>query len=84
MTMEKVNESGVLIPVTDDSVLSYIKQESANIKSLLNQIDFMYESTSLINGNQVRLIAKNGDTFVVNLENHITNEIQNYCIGLNK
>lgn len=78
--LNNINENGKLIPITNDSVLSYIKQESANIKSLIDQIDFMYESTTLVKGNQVRLVAKNGDTFVVNLENHIANEIQNYCL----
>lgn len=82
-SIDSVNKNGVLIPITNDSVLSYIKNESANIKSLLNQIDFMYESTTLVRGDQVRLVAKNGDTFVVNLESHIANEIQNYCINLN-
>lgn len=79
--IERINENGKLIPITNDSVLSYIKQESANIKSLLNQIDFLYEST-MVKGNQVSLVAKNGDIFVVNLENHISNEIQNYCRNL--
>ena len=78
---KSVNTEGVLIPVTNESVLSYIKSESANIKSLLEQVEFMYESASLVNMNQVRLVAKNGDTFVVNLESHIANEIENYCIG---
>ena len=79
-SINKMNKNGLLIPITNDSVLSYIKNESATIKSLLSQIDFMYESTSLINrGSQVRLVAKNGDIFVVNLEAHISNEIQNYC-----
>lgn len=76
----RVNENGILIPITNDKVISYIKQESANIKSLLSQIDFMYESATIVRGDQVRLVAKNGDTFVVNLENHIANELQNYCI----
>lgn len=81
-SINKMNKNGLLIPITNDSVLSYIKNESATIKSLLSQIDFMYESTSLINrGSQVRLVAKNGDIFVVNLEAHISNEIQNYCIN---
>ena len=52
-----------------------------NGDGLLNQIDFMYESASLIKGDQVRLVAKNGDIFVVNLENYISNEIQNFCLG---
>lgn len=80
--LTSMNENGKLIPITNDSVLSYIKQESANIKSLINQIDFMYESTTLVKPNQVRLVAKNGDTFVVNLESHIANEIENYCLHL--
>ena len=81
-SINKMNKNGLLIPITNDSVLSYIKNESTTIKSLLNQIDFMYESTSLINkGSQVRLVAKNGDIFVVNLEAHISNEIQNYCVN---
>ena len=79
--IDSVNESGKLIPITNDAVLSYIKNESASIKSLLNQIDFMYESSTLVKGNQVRLVAKNGDIFVVNLENHISDEIRRYCIG---
>lgn len=77
-----MNKNGKLIPITNDSVLSYIKQESANIKSLIQQIDFMYESATLVKNNQVRLVAKNGDTFVVNLENYIATEIENYCSKL--
>lgn len=77
---EHMNKNGMLIPITNESVLSYIKTESANIGALLNQIDFMYESAKLIGTNQVQLIAKNGDIFVVNLEHHISNELQNYCI----
>ena len=79
--LTKMNMEGALIPITNDSVLSYIKSESANIKSLISQIDFMYESASIVKGNQIRLVAKNGDTFVVNLESHIANELQNYCIN---
>ena len=77
---EEMNKNGMLIPITNESVLSYIKTESANISSLLSQIDFMYESTKLIKPNQVQLVAKTGDIFIVNLENHISNEIQNYCM----
>lgn len=79
--IESMNKNGLLIPITNASVLSYIKNESANIRSLINQIDFLYESATVINnGSQVRLVAKTGDIFVVNLENHIANEIQNYCL----
>lgn len=78
--LNHMNENGALIPITNEAVLSYIKNESASIKSLLNQIDFMYESTTLLPGNKVQLVAKNGDIFVINLESHIANEIQAYCL----
>ena len=81
---ENMNKNGMLIPITNESILSYIKTESANINSLLSQIDFMYESTKLIKPNQVQLVAKTGDIFIVNLENHISNEIQNYCMRYGK
>lgn len=77
--MENINKNGLLIPIMNESVISYIKNESANIKSLMQQIDFMYESVSMVNNSQVKLVAKNGDIFVVNLENYIANEIENYC-----
>lgn len=80
-TLANMNMNGALIPITNESVLSYIKSESANIKSLISQIDFMYESATIVRGNQIRLVAKNGDTFVVNLESHIANELQRYCIN---
>lgn len=76
--------NGTIIPITNESMISYIKSESANIKSLINQIDFMYESVRLISAEKVQMVAKNGDVFVVNLESHITNEIQSYCIRNNK
>ena len=81
---EHMNKNGMLIPITNESVLSYIKTESANISALLNQIDFMYESAKLIGTNQVQLVAKTGDIFVVNLEHHISNELQNYCMKIVK
>lgn len=76
---EDINKNGMLIPITNESVISYIKSESANIRSLLDQIDFMYESTTLLPGNRVQLVAKTGDIFVVNLESHISNEIESFC-----
>lgn len=78
--INSMNENGMLIPITNKQVMEYIKSESANIKSLIEQVDFMYESATLIDHDQrVRLVAKNGDIFVVNLENHIQNAIYDYC-----
>lgn len=76
---ETINKKGLLIPITNESVISYIKAESANIKSIMNQIDVFYESMQLINnGSNVRLVTKAGDTFIVNLESYIQDEIYKY------
>lgn len=74
-----IKANGELIPITNDSVLSYIKNESANVSNILKQIDCFYESTALV-GNKVRLVGKNGDVFMVNLESYIQDEIAKYCI----
>ena len=74
------NKNGILIPVTNDQIISYIKSESANIQSILNQIDIFYESVQLTpNGRDVQLRTKAGDLFIVNLESYIQDEIQQYC-----
>ena len=73
-----LKESGELIPIMNEQVLSYIKNESANVKNILNQIDVFYESIQLV-GNKVQLVAKNGDVFMVNLESYIRDEIGKYC-----
>ena len=65
-------------PIYNEQVLSYIKSESANIKSVLEQFDVFYESMAL-NGNSVTMRTKAGDTFVVNLEQYIQNEIFDFC-----
>lgn len=73
-----LHEGGEIIPITNSEVMNYIKNESANISRILDQIDVFYESACL-EGNHVRLIAKTGDIFMVNLESYIQNEIANYC-----
>lgn len=76
-----VTESGLLIPITNDSVISYIKSESANLKNIFNTFDTLCESISLVDNNtRVRLIAKSGDILMVNLESYIQNEIMSYCM----
>lgn len=73
-------ENEIFVPITNDKVINYIKQESANIKNVLNSIDTLYESTSVINGGRhVQLVSKTGDMLIVNLESYIQNEIFDYC-----
>ena len=75
-----IKEGGEIIPVLNKEVMSYIKNESANVSRILDQIDIFYESAKL-EGNHVRLVAKNGDIFMVNLESYIQDEIANYCVN---
>lgn len=73
-----LKESGELIPIMNKEVMDYIKNESANVSRILDQVDVFYESATL-EGNRVRLVAKNGDIFVVNLETYIQDAISEYC-----
>ena len=69
-----------LIPITNDSVISYIKSESANIKNIMNSFDTLFESVSLIhNGKDIQLIDRGGQILIVNLESYIKDEIMDYC-----
>ena len=76
----EANDSGILIPITNDSVISYIKSESCNIKTIMNNFDTLYESIEVINnGKDVQLMDKFGNMFIVNLESYIQDEIMSYC-----
>ena len=69
-----------ITPIYNDQVISYIKSESSNIKSVLEQFELFYESITLNDmGNKVSLRAKNGDLFVINLEQYVQNEIFSFC-----
>lgn len=74
------NDHGILIPITNSSVMNYIKTESANIKTIMNNFDTLYDQISLIENNtKVQMISKTGDIFVVALESYIQNEIMDYA-----
>ena len=77
---EKALNEGVLIPIINQQVVDYIKHESANIKSIINTFDTLYESAIIVNGGkQVQLSLTSGDKMVINLEQYIADEIMNYC-----
>jgi hypothetical protein len=80
MVTESVSENGLLIPVLNEQVVSYIKSESANVKSILNTFDTLYESAILVNdGKNVALTLRDGNKIMVNLEQYIQDEIMNWC-----
>ncbi len=76
------NDRGTLIPITNQSVIDYIKEESCNIKQIIESFDLLYDDIKLINNkSQVQLTDRAGGVFIVNLENYIHNEIIGACIG---
>lgn len=69
-----------LIPIYNEQVLSYIKQESANLKSIIEQFEIFYDKIEVLNnGASVMLVSKTGDRFYVNMETYIKNDIEQYC-----
>lgn len=76
----KAYNEGVVIPVMNQQVVDYIKQESANVKSILGTFDTLYESAIICNGGKnVQLTLRDGNRILVNLEQYIQNEIMDYC-----
>lgn len=77
------NDLGRLIPITNQSVLDYIKTESCTFKQIKESFDLLYDDIKLINGrSQVQLTDKAGGIFVINLENYIHNEIMEAVTGV--
>lgn len=75
------DDPGMVIPITNESVINYIKSESANFKSIKESFDLMYDDIELISGgSQVKLTDKAGSLFIVNLEQYIHNEIMEECL----
>lgn len=75
------NDPGLIIPVTNESVINYIKSQSLNFKAIKESFDLMYDDIQLVNGgSQVQLTDKSGSLFVVNLEQYIHNEIMEECL----
>lgn len=76
------DDPGMLIPIANQQVIDYIKQESANYKHVLEQFELMYDNIEVINNNsQVKLTCKDGNIFVVRLENYIQQEIRQNCVN---
>ena len=76
----KALNEGVILPIANQQVVDYIKQESANVKSILNTFDTLYESAIIVNdGKKVQLTLRGGDKILVNLEQYIQDEIMRYA-----
>lgn len=80
-TNEKVHLEGLIEPIVNKQVLDYIALESLNFKSIVESFDIFYDGIEMVNENtQVQLTDRNsGNIFRVAIEDHIHNEIMDYC-----
>lgn len=77
------NDPGTLIPITNQSVIDYIKTESCTFKQIKESFDLLYDDIKLVNGkSQVQLTDRAGGIYMINLENYIHNEIMEAVTGV--
>jgi len=82
---QKIIKEARTIPIMNEEVISYIKTESANIRSILEQFEVFYDSIAYDpKRNKVTMKTKNNEIFIINCESYIQNEIQNYCSDILK
>lgn len=64
---------------TNESAINYIKDKSQNFKMLQEYFDMSrYDMVDIINSRQVALTEAGNTTIVMNIEDYIAKEIQNY------
>lgn len=80
LQMNKIGESGILIPISNQQVIDFIKEESSNLKFVRECFDFVYSGiTTNKNGTKVILTTNEGDTMVINTEAYVHNQLMNYA-----
>ena len=71
---------GYVTPITNDKVVSLLKQESANVNFVMENFQGIYESIELVdNGRSIKLADGKGTALVVNLEQHVQDILMDYC-----
>lgn len=77
-----IPSKSLIVPLTDENTIRFIKSESANFKFIKECMDFMYDTFEVVNeGRQIQLMDTTGNLVVINLEDHIHNELMNYVYG---
>ncbi len=70
----------MIIPITDNNIISFIQSESSNLKFVRECFDFAYDSISVNeNGTKVLLTTKAGETIAINMESYVHNELMHYA-----
>ena len=79
--LRTIEEAGILIPITNQGVIDILKHDSANVKSLKEMFDFAYTDMYLNDdATKATLKSKDGQTFVIGLEQYIHNELMDYSV----
>ena len=79
-TTEKINENGVLMPITNQKVIDYIKTESTNFKSIVETFEFLYDDIKMLDECNVQLSdSKTGTILIVQPEKFIKENIMDFC-----
>ena len=79
------NYKGIIVPITNESVIKALQHESANVKSILENFDVKYDNIEIIpttSGIKVQMLDETGNILVIDLEQHIQNEIMDYCASI--
>ena len=70
----------MIIPITNDNIISYIQAESANLKFVKECLDFAYSAIAVNeSGTKVLLTTKEGETLGINMESYIHQELMRYA-----
>lgn len=73
------NDKGLITPITNKQVIDYITHESGNIKSIIESFEILYDNITLLENGKVQLTDNTGSTFIIHLENHVKNQVMDYC-----
>ena len=73
----------IVTPISNQSIVDYIKQESGNLATIKENFDCFYNDIVVNeNAKSITLVTKDYDRIVVPVERHIQNEIMDFCFRI--
>ena len=80
MITESAAQDGILTPIMNQKVCDFIKEESANVKFIIDTFETLYESAIIVDkGKRVALTTTDGKKVIVNLEQYVQDAIMDWC-----
>lgn len=79
------NDPGTIITITNSDameVINRLQRESANLTTIVETFDGIYDRIDLLNENSLRMTSRYGDKIIVNLEQHVSNLIMDYVFKM--